>query len=134
MYGRRGFYQYQCVVPLADGQAIITALLKTIAASGMGSFLSVLKKFGDIESPGMLSFPRQGVTLALDFPNYGNRVLALFEKLDDVVMAANGAVYPAKDARMSAEAFQHYFPQWRDFSQYRDPGMSSSFWRRVTGE
>jgi len=134
MYGRRGFYQYQCVVPLADGQAIITALLKTIAASGMGSFLSVLKKFGDIESPGMLSFPRQGVTLALDFPNYGNRLLALFGQLDEVVMGANGAVYPAKDARMSAEAFQRYFPQWRDFSQYRDPGMSSSFWRRVTAE
>ncbi len=134
MYGRRGFYQYQCVVPLADGQAIITALLETIAVSGMGSFLSVLKKFGDIESPGMLSFPRQGVTLALDFPNYGDRVLALFEQLDEVVMEANGAVYPAKDARMSAEAFQRYFPQWRDFSQYRDPGMSSSFWRRVTGE
>ncbi len=134
MYGRRGFYQYQCVVPLADGQAIIAALLEKIAASGMGSFLSVLKKFGDIESPGMLSFPRQGVTLALDFPNYGNRVLALFEQLDDVVMAANGAVYPAKDARMSSDAFQRYFQQWRDFSQYRDPGMSSSFWRRVTGE
>ncbi len=134
MYGRRGFYQYQCVVPLADGQAIITALLEKIAASGMGSFLSVLKKFGDIESPGMLSFPRQGVTLALDFPNYGNRLLALFEQLDDVVMDANGAVYPAKDARMSSDAFQRYFPQWRDFSQYRDPGMSSSFWRRVTGE
>ncbi len=134
MYGRRGFYQYQCVIPLADGQAIIAALLTTIAVSGMGSFLSVLKRFGDIASPGMLSFPRQGVTLALDFPNYGDKVLALFEQLDNLVMDANGAVYPAKDARMSAEAFQHYFPQWRDFSRYRDPGMSSSFWRRVTGE
>ncbi len=134
MYGRRGFYQYQCVVPLTDGQGIITELLKTIAASGMGSFLSVLKKFGDTQSPGMLSFPRQGVTLALDFPNYGERVLALFEQLDRIVMQAKGAVYPAKDARMSIEAFQCYFPQWRDFSQHRDPGMSSSFWRRVTGE
>ncbi len=134
MYGRRGFYQYQCLVPLSDGQAIITRLLEMIAASGMGSFLSVLKKFGDIESPGMLSFPRPGITLALDFPNYGTKLLTLFEKLDEQVMQAKGAVYPAKDARMSAKAFQHYFPQWRDFSRYRDPGMSSSFWRRVTGE
>jgi len=134
MYGRRGFYQYQCVVPLEDGEVIIATLLKMIAASGMGSFLSVLKKFGDIESPGMLSFPRPGITLALDFPNYGNKLLTLFEQLDRQVMEAGGAVYPAKDARMSAAAFQHYFPQWRTFSQYRDPGMSSSFWRRVSGE
>lgn len=134
MYGRRGFYQYQCLVPLSDGEMVIHRLLETIAASGMGSFLSVLKKFGDIASPGMLSFPRAGITLALDFPNYGTKLLALFEKLDEQVMQAKGAVYPAKDARMSDKAFQHYFPQWRDFSQYRDPGMSSSFWRRVTGE
>lgn len=134
MYGRRGFYQYQCVVPLHDGQAIIASLLEMIASSGMASFLSVLKKFGDIASPGMMSFPRQGVTLALDFPNYGAKVLALFERLDRQVMDAGGAVYPAKDARMSSDAFQHYFPQWREFSEYRDPGMSSSFWRRVTNE
>ncbi|VAX10800.1 Putative oxidoreductase [hydrothermal vent metagenome] len=134
MYGRRGFYQYQCVVPLIDGQGIINTLLETIAASGMGSFLSVLKKFGDVVSPGMMSFPRPGVTLALDFPNYGDKVLALFEQLDKIVMQAGGAVYPAKDARMSSEAFQHYFPQWTDFNQYRDPGISSSFWRRITGE
>jgi len=134
MYGRRGFYQYQCVVPLEDGQGIIRTLLETIADSGMGSFLSVLKKFADITSPGMMSFPREGVTLALDFPNYGDKVLALFERLDKIVMQAGGAVYPAKDARMSAEAFQHYFPQWQDFNQYRDPGVSSSFWRRITGE
>ncbi len=134
MYGRRGFYQYQCVVPLAGGQGIIASLLEIIATSGMASFLSVLKKFGEIESPGMMSFPRQGITLALDFPNYGEKVLALFERLDARVMEARGAVYPAKDARMSSDAFQHYFPQWREFSQYRDPGMSSSFWRRVTNK
>ncbi|HFQ14255.1 MAG TPA: FAD-binding oxidoreductase [Gammaproteobacteria bacterium] len=134
MYGRRGFYQYQCVVPPGDGPRIIAQLLETIAASGMGSFLSVLKKFGNVPSPGMLSFPREGVTLALDFPNYGEAVLELFEGLDRMVMAAGGAVYPAKDARMSAAAFQQYYPQWREFQEYRDPGMSSGFWRRVTGE
>lgn len=133
-YGPKGFLQYQCVVPLDDARASIAELLERIAAAGAGSFLSVLKIFGDRPSPGLMSFPRPGATLALDFPNRGNETLALLEQLDAVVMAAGGAVYPAKDARMSPEAFQQYFPNWAQFSKYVDPGLSSSFWRRVQGE
>ena len=82
----------------------------------------------------MLSFPNPGITLALDFPNRGDSTKQLFQKLDRLVDAANGSVYPAKDACMSAEFFQKSYPQWEAFSQFVDPKFSSSFWRRVTTE
>ena len=106
--------------------------LEKISQSGEGSFLAVLKKFGDIPSPGLLSFPISGATLALDFSNKGKKTLKLFESLDAIVKKYAGRVYPAKDARMSPASFQAYFPQWKEFSQHIDPKFSSSFWRRVT--
>jgi FAD/FMN-containing dehydrogenase len=131
-YGRAGFFQYQLVVPIADSHAAIQEIFERITASGQGSFVSVLKTFGAIASPGMLSFPRPGVTLALDFSNRGEKTLRFFETLDRVVEEAGGAVYPAKDARMSGESFRRFFPRWVEFSKYVDPRFSSSFWRRTT--
>jgi FAD/FMN-containing dehydrogenase len=133
MYGPHGFFQYQCVIPHASAQPALTEMLLRIARSGTGSFLVVLKNFGALASPGMMSFPRPGATLALDFPNRGARTLALLDALDDITRQADGAVYPAKDARMSAAAFQQYFPAWQRFQTFVDPKFSSSFWRRVTG-
>jgi FAD/FMN-containing dehydrogenase len=130
-YGKSGFYQYQFVVP-TDAHEFFRDILKRIAASGQGSFLVVLKKFGEIRSPGLMSFPRAGLTLALDFPNRGRATLDLLDDLDRVVLEAGGAVYPAKDGRMSPDSFQSYYPQWKEFSRYLDPNFSSSFWRRVT--
>ncbi len=132
MYGKRGFFQYQCIIPYHEGYEVMKELLERISHSGQGSFLSVLKTFGDVPSPGILSFPRPGLELALDFANQGNKTLELLEDLDKVVRQCGGAVYPAKDARMSPECFQTYFPRWREFAQYVDPKFSSSFWRRVT--
>ena len=132
-YGPRGFFQYQCVVPHdATGRAALGELLDRIAASGQGSFLNVLKRFGDRPPAGLMSFPRPGYTLALDFPNHGARTLALLESLDEVVRRCGGSVYPAKDARMSSASFRAYFPQWERFREHVDPHFSSSFWRRVT--
>jgi len=133
IYGERGLLQYQCVVP-SQRLDIIEALLAAIARARTGSFLAVLKRFGTLASPGMLSFPRPGLTLALDFPFRGDGTLALMTELDEVVRHAGGAVYPAKDARMSGAMFQHSFPRWREFSAFVDPKFSSSFWRRVTAE
>ena len=130
MYGPRGFLQYQCVVPPAAAEATMFELVKTIADAGGGSFLAVLKQFGDRPSPGMLSFSRQGTTLALDFPNDGAGVFSLLDRLDAIVADKGGAVYPAKDARMSAAHFRAYFPAHEAFSAFVDPGVSSSFWRR----
>jgi FAD/FMN-containing dehydrogenase len=131
IYGPRGFLQYQCVVPPGAAEDGIAQLLRLIASSGTGSFLAVLKQFGPLGSPGMLSFPRPGTTLALDFPHQGKATLALLDQLDDVVAEAGGAVYPAKDARMSGAHFRQYFPAWESFRPFIDPRFSSSFWRRV---
>lgn len=132
MYGPRGFLQYQCVIPDATARDGVHELLEHIAASGTGSFLAVLKQFGEKTSPGLLSFPRPGTTLALDFANHGHATLELLDRLDEVVAAAGGAVYPAKDARMAGERFRQYFPAWRQFEAFIDPAFSSGFWRRVT--
>jgi hypothetical protein len=131
MYGPRGFYQYQCVVPTLHGKEAVSELLNEIARSGMGSFLAVLKVCGDIDSPGMISFPLPGVSLALDFPNRGEALHRLFQRLDTIVSAAGGRLYPAKDGRMPVSLFQSGYPRWQEFSHYIDPHFSSSFWRRV---
>jgi FAD/FMN-containing dehydrogenase len=131
-YGSRGFYQYQCVIPIEAGYEPMEEILERIAFSGEGTPLIVLKMFGDVKSPGMMSFPQAGLTLALDFANNGRKSLLLMEDLDRVTRESGGRVYPAKDARMSALSFQTYFPQWRDFARYIDPKFSSSFWQRVT--
>lgn len=131
MYGRRGFFQYQLVVPFEHDRSIIKEIFARIAQSKRASFLAVLKTFGDVASPGMLSFPRKGVTLALDFPNDGTPTLKLMDELDSIVFAAGGALYAAKDARMSPRSFAASYPRHQEFAQYLDPRFSSSFWRRV---
>jgi len=133
LYGERGFFQYQLVVPFKNDREPIKDILRLVAKSGMASFLAVLKTFGNIPSPGWLSFPREGVTLALDFPNQGNRTIKLFEELDKIVRASQGALYPAKDAKMTAQDFQSFYPRWKEFQKWIDPRFSSSFWRRVSG-
>lgn len=132
IYGRRGLLQYQCVFPESDGAAVLEEMLRLVARESDGSFLTVLKKFGSIPSRGLLSFPREGITLCLDFPNSGPRLFALLDRLDALVRAAKGAVYPAKDARMSRESFHAYFPALDRFRAFVDPAFSSSFWRRVS--
>ena len=133
LYGRRGMMQYQCALP-HSGREAMTELLRRITRSGQASFLAVLKEFGDVPSPGLMSFPMPGVTLALDFPIKGPQTFALFDDLDAIVREAGGRLYPAKDARMSPADYVCFYPQWEEFSQYLDPNFSSSFWRRVTGQ
>jgi len=130
-YGRRGFLQYQCVVPYDDDFAAITEIVDRVAHSRLGYFV-VGKVFGDVASPGMLSFPRKGVTLAVDLPNRGPDIFPILDAIDAIVLAVGGAVYPAKDARMSPASFQAFYPRWREFARHIDPKFSSSFWRRVT--
>jgi FAD/FMN-containing dehydrogenase len=133
MYGPKGFYQYQSVVPREQGKEAIAAMLKAIADSGEGSFLAVLKTFGQRPSLGLLSFPRPGVTLALDFPNRGDRTHRLFERLDAIVREAGGRLYPAKDARMPRDLFESGYPRLPEFLSYRDPGISSALSIRLMG-
>jgi FAD/FMN-containing dehydrogenase len=133
MYGPKGFYQYQSVIPRNVGHDATQAMLKEIEKSGEGSFLAVLKTFGNRESLGMLSFPEPGVTLALDFPNHESRTLKLLDRLDSIVKEAKGRIYPAKDARMPRELFEAGYPKLNEFLKYRDGGISSSLSRRLLG-
>jgi FAD/FMN-containing dehydrogenase len=133
IYGRRGFLQFQSVVPMDVAEEFTETALDLIGRSKLGSFLSVLKVFGERQSGGMMSFPRKGSTLALDFPNTGPRVFELLDTLADLVVEAKGALYPAKDACMKPRHFEAIFPQWEEFRNFIDPGFSSDFIRRVTG-
>ena len=131
LYGRKGFYQYQSVTPKEAGIGPVRRMLEEIAAASQGSFLAVLKTFGTTTSPGLLSFPLEGVTLALDFPNKTRRTLELFERLDRIVAEVGGRLYPAKDARMPAAIFRAGFPRTDEFLSYRDEGIDSDFARRI---
>lgn len=132
LYGSRGFYQYQCVIPPVAAQDAVHELLRIIAASGMGSFLIVLKTFGSSRSPGLLSFPHEGTTLALDFANHGEETLRLMARLDEVVMSASGRLYPAKDGRIPPAIFRACYPNLDLFRHSMDPAFSSSFWQRIS--
>jgi FAD/FMN-containing dehydrogenase len=131
LYGKRGLLQYQCVLP-PDRKDELRQLFDVIAASGQGSFLAVIKKFGDLPSPGLLSFPREGYTLTLDFCQLGSRSQQLFRTLDRMVIEAGGRLYPAKDALMSAQTFQAGYPQWQELKRHIDPKFQSAFWKRVS--
>lgn len=133
IYGAKGFYQYQNLLPRTDGEEGVKAMLKEVARYNEGAFLAVLKTFGKKQSLGMLSFPREGVSLALDFPNRSDRSLALFERLDAITREAGGRIYPAKDARMPPDLFESGYPRLAEFLKYRDPGISSSLSRRLIG-
>lgn len=127
LYGKRGFLQFQCITQ----REAIREIFSEVVRSQAGSLLAVLKEFGDIKSPGMLSFPTPGVTLALDFPFRGDATRKLFARLTDLVISAGGRLYPAKDALMTASQFRSFYPNWQQFSAFVDPGHASDFARRV---
>lgn len=125
IYGRRGFLQFQCVLPDASAHAGMAALLRAISASGQGSFLAVLKRMG--AAGGGLSFPMPGHTLALDFPATP-RAQALFDRLEAITLDHGGRFYLAKDARLSAGTFRAADPRAADFARFRaGAGLTAHF-------
>lgn len=131
LYGRSGFYQHQSVAPRATAEDAVKEMLRAVAASGQGSPLFVLKSFGELRSPGLLSFPRPGHTLAMDFPNQGESTLTLMRRLDAITREAGGALYPAKDQLMTREMFDSGYPRFQEFLALRDPACGSDFLARV---
>lgn len=117
LYGRQGFTQYQFVVPKAAGFAAIKSILGKIAASGRGSFLSVLKLLGP-ENNNLLSFPMEGYTLALDF-KMNAEIPRLLDELDAMVLDHGGRIYLTKDCRLGIQAFRHGYPHWEAFEAVR---------------
>jgi len=114
MYGRRGFLQYQCVIPLKTGKKGLTEILNKINQKGMGSFLAVLKQFGKQES--LIAFPMEGYTLALDFP-IRNGLFEFLDRLDEIVLGHGGRLYLSKDSRMKPEVFLKGYPRVSEFLQ-----------------
>lgn len=131
VYGIRGFQQYQCAIPENNAPAAIRDLLDAIATAHSGSFLAVLKRFGTMISPGHLSFPIPGATLALDFPQQDEATAQLFVKLDAIVREAGGRIYPAKDAHISGADFRAFYPTWKHHDSLCDPVLISRFWQRI---
>lgn len=122
IYGRRGFYQFQCVIPDRSAARGIALLLETIARARRGSFLAVLKTLRQ-DGRGHLSFPERGYTLALDFPPTDG-VPALLGELERITLKHGGRVYLAKDALLSAESFAAMYPRlgaFRDVLARVDP-------------
>jgi FAD/FMN-containing dehydrogenase len=130
-YGPKGLRQFQCVLPLKTARATVEALLAAALEARHASFLTVLKIFGDVPSPGLISFPRKGATLTLDFPYKGEATDRLLAELDAITLGVGGAVNPYKDARMSADVFAASFPDWRRIVPYLDPHARSGFSVRV---
>ena len=112
MYGKKGFVQYQFVLPKKNSETGLTEILKEITKSQKGSFLAVLKLLGQEKK--YLSFPMEGFTLALDFPVSSNP-FSLLEKLDSIVIAYGGRLYLSKDSRMSKEIFKSSYVNKKDF-------------------
>ena len=136
LYGKRGFLQYQCVLPYRGGREGMIRILELLSSEGHASFLAVLKRFGESEPGQLLSFPRPGYTLAVDLPRDGERQDTLLANLDRVVLQAGGRVYLAKDARLSAESFQAMYPEaprWLEIKRQVDPErrFTSSLSRRL---
>jgi FAD/FMN-containing dehydrogenase len=133
-YGKNGLVQFQYAIPWEHAKEGTIAILHEIAKSGLASFLAVLKAFGEIQSAGMMSFPVPGIMFALDFPIKDGITFPLMQRLGDMTKEFGGRLYSAKDAAMTPEQFQTFYPQWREFARFRDPLLTSSFWERVTGE
>ena len=131
LFGRPGFYQHQCVLPEPVCRAALEELLTAIADRGQTPTLAVGKWFGTRPSPGLLSFPTPGFSLALDFANCGSNTHRLLDQLDHIVASYGGRLYPAKDARMSAKVFASGYPALEQFAENIDPRFSSDFWRRM---
>jgi decaprenylphospho-beta-D-ribofuranose 2-oxidase len=119
LYGRRGFLQYQCVIPRAAGEAPVADILERLAAAGAASFLAVIKDCGP-EAPFHLSFPMEGVTLSLDLPHRGPETEALVHEMNQVVVAARGRIYLAKDAVTLAADLVRMMPRLEEWHRVRE--------------
>jgi FAD/FMN-containing dehydrogenase len=116
IYGRRGFVQYQCVVPAPAARDVLGGVIERVAERGNASFLAVLKQLGGSE--GTLSFGMEGFTLALDLP-VTDDVFPLLDEIDAIVVAAGGRLYLAKDARQSRVTFEASYPGLPAFRDIR---------------
>ena len=122
LYGRRGFVQYQCVLPVAQSSRGLRAILEHVASSGHLAYLGVLKFFGR-QGEGLLSFPMSGYTLALDFPMRSGTV-DLLDSLDEITASHGGRVYLAKDACCRPDHLREGYANLESFAEVRRAAMN----------
>jgi FAD/FMN-containing dehydrogenase len=132
LFGRRGFFQLQAVLPQESEVHLLRSILRRLWDAHLPLPLVVLKHFAPIPSPGMLSFPMAGTSIAVDVPNTA-RARSTLKTIIAEIAESGGRVYPAKDVLMRPEQFQRMYPQWVQLERYRDPRFCSQFWQRVTG-
>lgn len=135
IYGKKGFLQYQAVIPSQSGRTGLIQLLEKLSSSKKSSFLAVLKSSGE-QNQGLLSFPKRGYTLALDIPIHDDSIFRLIKDLDNIVLKHDGRVYLAKDSVMDYETFKVMYPNAKRFKKIKDeldPNhlFSSSMARRL---
>ena len=118
IYGKRGFLQYQFVLPYSQSD-VLRAVIERLVKARAASFLAVLKRFGPA-NPAPLSFPRQGWTLALDLPVSFSGLSGELDELDEVVANAGGRVYLAKDSRLRPDLVEVMYPRLGEWLQVRD--------------
>ena len=117
IYGKKGFTQYQFILPKKDSYDGLFEILSAISNSGKSSFLSVLKLYGK-ENKNYLSFPMEGYSLALDF-KINEEVFGLLDDLDKLVLKYNGRVYLTKDVRISKNNFEKNYLNIEKFRRLR---------------
>lgn len=131
LLGPRGLFHMQSVLPTPVAAPLLASILGEARRAGEPPCLASIKWFGPRPAAGLLSFPREGVTLAADFANAGDGTRRLLGRVEAMIVEAGGAIYPAKDSTLSPTGFRRSFPALAEFRRHVDPRFSSSLWRRV---
>lgn len=131
LYGKSGVRQYQCVIPEAAAVTSFRDMVSCVLQARVLCPLAVIKRFGNTEPVGLMSFARSGYSLAMDFAANDRSLSEITSRFDSIVSAASGRIYPAKDSRMPTELFKTSYPMWEKFRASVDCAFMSDFWRRV---
>jgi decaprenylphospho-beta-D-ribofuranose 2-oxidase len=129
IYGRKGFVQWQCVLPIDKSYDGMVQILNALSKYRMGSFLAVLKLFGDSHEHRYLHFPMRGYTLALDI-KIEPKIWSILDELDEIVSGFGGKIYLTKDARMNNDNFLKQYPNYKTKSE----NLSSNLMERLKTE
>lgn len=130
LIGRKGFYQLQFSLPLKKVEHI-EEILNKIKLSDETAFLGILKRFGDKPSIGIMSFPSEGYTLAIDFINKGESTKKFLNQIYNYIQKNGGRIYLAKDSIMGHQEIQNFYPNWNDFIKYKDSNFKSKLFSRI---
>lgn len=131
LYGKKGFYQFQCIFPKKNAKKGVEKILENIKNFNQKPLLTILKSHGKETSPGLNTFSMEGTSIALDFQNKGEQTKNFLKKLEEITTNYSGRLYPAKDSIMLAKNYQKYYPNWKFLKNLKDPNLTSLFWKRV---